>query len=79
MQSNRRLIEQRANPSNGVKITLDLDGHLREEEEIFFPAIKRVEADRKNGSTPKRMDFEDDLHRHVHLENNILFLKVEQL
>lgn len=112
------------------KIMLDLEGHLREEEEIFFPAIKRVEADRKNGSTPKRVDcevikaslgklgrehqeigdavheirhlandyaipedvcntfiltykklkeFEDDLHRHVHLENNILFLKAELL
>jgi regulator of cell morphogenesis and NO signaling len=23
--------------------------------------------------------FEDDLHRHVHLENNILFLKADQI
>jgi len=110
-----------------------LDGiteHLREEEEILFPAIKRAETDRKNGSMPKPVDcetikasleklgheheeigdavheirhlandyaipkdacntftltykklkeFEDDLHRHVHLENNILFLKAKQL
>jgi regulator of cell morphogenesis and NO signaling len=27
----------------------------------------------------KFREFEDDLHRHVHLENNILFLKAEQL
>jgi regulator of cell morphogenesis and NO signaling len=112
------------------KITSDMEGHLREEEEIFFPAIKRIEAARKSGSTPLNTDcevikasleklyheheeigdavheirhlandyaipedacntftityrrlkeFEDDLHRHVHLENNILFLKAEQL
>jgi regulator of cell morphogenesis and NO signaling len=24
-------------------------------------------------------EFEDDLHKHVHLENNILFLKAAQL
>jgi regulator of cell morphogenesis and NO signaling len=112
------------------KITSDMEGHLREEEEILFPAIKRVEAATKSGSTPQDTDcevikasleklcheheeigdavheirhlandyvipedacntftityrrlkeFEDDLHRHVHLENNILFLKAEQL
>ncbi len=111
------------------KITSDMEGHLREEEEIFFPAIKRVEAATKNGSTPQDTDcevikaslkklcheheeigdavhairhlakdyvipedvcntfvvtyeklkeFEEDLHRHVHLENNILFLKAAQ-
>ena len=111
------------------KIASDMKGHLREEEEILFPAIKRAEADRKNGSPSKSMDyevikvslvrlyheheeigdavheirrlsneyalpkdacntfnltykklkeFEDDLHRHVHLENNILFLKADQ-
>ena len=111
------------------KITCDMKGHLREEEEILFPAIKRVEADKKNGS-PSNTDselikaslgklyreheeigdavheirrlandyaipedarntftltyrklkaFEDDLHRHVHLENNILFLKADQI
>lgn len=112
------------------KIISDMEGHLREEEESLFPAIKRVEADTKNGSTPQSMDcevikasleklfheheeigdavheirhlandytipedacntftityrrlkeFEDDLHRHVHLENNILFLKADQI
>jgi regulator of cell morphogenesis and NO signaling len=111
------------------KIKSDLKGHLREEEGVLFPAIKRTEADRKNGSTSKSMDydvikvsleklypeheeignavheirrlandyaipedvcntfmvtyrklneFEDDLHKHVHLENNILFLKAKQ-
>jgi regulator of cell morphogenesis and NO signaling len=110
-------------------ITSDMVGHLREEEEILFPSIKRVEAARKTGSTPESLDcevikasleklyteheeigdavheirhlandyaipedacntftvtyrklkeFEDDLHMHVHLENNILFLKAEQ-
>lgn len=111
------------------KIASDMMGHLQEEEEILFPAIKRVEADRKNGLPSESMDsdvikasleklyheheeigdaiheirrlandyaipedacntftvtykklkeFEDDLHRHVHLENNILFLKANQ-
>ncbi len=27
----------------------------------------------------KFKEFEDDLHKHVHLENNILFLKAAQL
>ncbi|ACN13184.1 YtfE [Desulforapulum autotrophicum HRM2] len=111
------------------KITSDMKGHLREEEEILFPAIKRIEADKKNSSPSQSMDsavikdslgrlyheheeigdavheirrlsneyaipedacntfnltykklkeFEEDLHRHVHLENNILFLKADQ-
>jgi len=104
--------------------------HLREEEEVFFPAIKRADAARKAGAAPaakdietikdslkklsheheeigdaihtirhlskeyaipvdvcntfvvtyqKLKEFEDDLHKHVHLENNILFLKAAQL
>ncbi|MBT3312173.1 MAG: iron-sulfur cluster repair di-iron protein [Desulfobacterales bacterium] len=108
------------------KIVSDMAGHLREEEEVLFPAIKRVEIVRKKGSTllsedcekikvsleklhrehedvgdaiheirnlandyaipgdacntfavtyEKLKEFEDDLHHHVHLENNILFLK----
>lgn len=108
------------------KISIDLMAHLREEEEIFFPAIKRVDASRKEDAIPQAKDietitnslkklrheheeigdaiheirhlandyaipsdtcntftityqklneFEDDLHKHVHLENNILFLK----
>ena len=108
------------------KIVSDMTGHLREEEQVLFPAIKRIEAVTKEGSTPESKDcemirvsleklhqeheevgdaiheirhlahdfvipadacntfivtykklseFEDDLHRHVHLENNILFLK----
>jgi len=112
------------------KITSDMKGHLREEEKLLFPAIKRVETDKKNGSPSTPMDgevikasleklyheheeigdavheirrlandyaipedacntftltyrklkaFEDDLHRHIHLENNILFLKAEQI
>lgn len=108
------------------KIVSDMAGHLREEEEVLFPAIKRVETVTKKGSKPESKDcemikvsleklhqeheevgdaiheirylahdyaipgdacntftvtykklkeFEDDLHHHVHLENNILFLK----
>lgn len=104
--------------------------HLKEEEEVFFPAIKRADASRKKGAAPAVEDietiksslkklayehveigdavhtirhlandyaipgdvcntfvvtykslkeFEDDLHKHVHLENNILFLKAAQL
>jgi regulator of cell morphogenesis and NO signaling len=112
------------------KIAVDMAAHLREEEEVCFPAIKRAYATRKAGSAPKAKDietittslkklshehegigdavhtirhlakgyaipgdvcntfvvtyqklkeFEDDLHKHVHLENNILFLKAAQL
>ena len=112
------------------KMAADLTVHLKEEEEVFFPAIKLVDRDRKAGGTPDAKDletikksleklaqeheevgdaihtirrlakgyvipgdvcntfmityqrlkeFEDDLHKHVHLENNILFLKAAQL
>ena len=112
------------------KIATDMDAHLREEEEVFFPAVKRAAAARKAGQTPAREDrkvikesleqlkreheevgdaihrirhlakgyaipadvcntfmvtyqklqeFEEDLHKHVHLENNILFPKAAQL
>jgi regulator of cell morphogenesis and NO signaling len=112
------------------KIANDMATHLREEEEVFVPAIKRADAARKAGAAPEAEDietiknslnklsqeheeigdaihmirhlakeyavpgdvcntfvvtyqklkeFEDDLHKHVHLENNILFLKAAQL
>lgn len=112
------------------KIARDMAAHLRDEEEVFFPAIKRADAARKAGSKPAEKDietiggslvklshdheeigeaahtirrlakeyaipgdvcntfavtyrrlkeFEDDLHKHVHLENNILFLKAAQM
>lgn len=108
------------------KIATDMMAHLREEEEVFFPAIRRIEAAKKAGNQPEAKDvelirtsletlyqeheeigdavhkirslsneyaipgdvcntfmlayqmlreFEDDLHKHVHLENNILFPK----
>jgi regulator of cell morphogenesis and NO signaling len=112
------------------KIARDMVGHLQEEEEVFFPALKRADAARAAGNVPEARDretirnsllklhreheeigeavhairylskeyaippdacntfmityqklkeFEDDLHKHVHLENNILFLKAAQL
>ena len=108
------------------RIAADMAAHLREEEEVLFPAIRRIDAARKRGATPEPNDlesvracvatlgheheeigdavqrirhlskeyaipgdvcntfvltyrrlkeFEDDLHQHVHLENNILFPK----
>lgn len=111
-------------------IAADMANHLREEEEMFFPVIKRVDAARKAGVLPEEEDletlraslnklnlehdaigaavhtirdlsngyaipddvcttfvltyrklkeFEDDLHKHVHLENNILFPKAAKL
>ena len=108
------------------RIAIDMAAHLREEEEVLFPALKRIDAARKTGATPedsdaetiraslgkldqehqeigdavhairrlangyliptdvcntfaltyrKLQEFEDDLHTHVHLENNILFPK----
>lgn len=112
------------------KIAADMTGHLQEEEEVFFPALKRVNEARISGATPddtdrdiirdslqklhreheaigdavheirhlsqaylipadvcntfvvtyrKLQEFEDDLHKHVHLENNILFPKATAL
>lgn len=112
------------------QIADDLTVHLQEEEEVFFPTIKRLETAKKAGTEPagkdretiqtsleklhdeheaigdavhqirhlsndyaipedvcntfvvtyrKLKEFEDDLHKHVHLENNILFLKAAQL
>jgi len=111
-------------------IATALADHLREEEEVFFPAVKRAAAAHNDGQLPTREDrevikgslarlvreheevgesvhairhlardyaipadvcntfvvtyqklkeFEDDLHKHVHLENNVLFLKAAQL
>ncbi len=112
------------------KIATDMTAHLKEEEEIFFPALKRADAARMAGTIPEAEDretirasllrlhreheeigdavhlirhlskeyaipgdvcntfmvtyqklkeFEDDLHKHVHLENNILFPKSADL
>lgn len=112
------------------KIVPDLADHLRYEEEMFFPAIKRIDTAGKSVTIPETLDlesvragleklqreheevgesihrirhlakdyelpgdacnifmltyqkleeFEDDLHKHVHLENNILFPKAAQL
>ncbi len=112
------------------KIAGDMAEHLREEEEVLFPAIRRIDAERKAGKTPaakdtatlrasleqlnadhdeiggavheirdlsgsyeipddvcntfvvtygKLKEFEDDLHKHVHLENNILFPKAARM
>jgi regulator of cell morphogenesis and NO signaling len=111
-------------------IATDMEAHLREEEEVLFPAIKRIHEARKAGREPaaediealnaslaklhqehdaigdavhairdlsngyaipedvcntyvvtyrKLKEFEDDLHKHVHLENNILFPKAAKL
>ena len=112
------------------KIATDMAAHLKEEEEVCFPAIKRIYAAKIAGNTPDTIDretvrvsllklhreheeigeavhtirhlskeyaipgdvcntfmvtyrklkeFEDDLHKHVHLENNILFPKAAEL
>lgn len=112
------------------KIIADMTLHLKTEEEILFPAIKRAEQAIKEGSNPtyedvdilsnflvrlkqehdevgnsiheirsmtndfslpedacntfmltyeKLREFENDLHKHVHLENNILFPKAVTL
>lgn len=110
------------------QVVADLAPHLLAEEDVCFPAIKRLEASQKSGISPnpndittvrkslaelhrehdaigaavhrirhlskdyaipddacntfrltyqKLREFEDDLHKHVHLENNILFRKVD--
>jgi regulator of cell morphogenesis and NO signaling len=113
-----------------AKIATDMVAHLREEEDVLFPAIRRIDAAVQAGREPDAGDretvktslaqldreheeigdavhtirdlsnnygipddvcntfmltyrmlkeFEDDLHKHVHLENNILFPKAAQL
>lgn len=113
-----------------AQIATDMAAHLREEEEVLFPAIKRIDSAVNAGrqadpedvatirATLKELDhehqaigdavhtirhlangyaipddvcntfvvtyqklreFEDDLHKHVHLENNILFPKAALL
>lgn len=113
-----------------ARIATDMADHLREEEEVLFPAIRRIEAAVKAGTPAQAADldaigkslvtldreheaigdavhsirhlasgyvipgdvcntfavtyrklkeFEDDLHKHVHLENNILFPKAARL
>jgi len=113
-----------------AQIADDMAVHLKAEEEVFFPAVKRVDLAVGSGQNPQNDDrvlikseltklhreheeigdaihkvrhlaadyaipedvcntfvvtyrklkeFEDDLHKHVHLENNILFLKAAQL
>jgi regulator of cell morphogenesis and NO signaling len=113
-----------------ARIAADMAEHLREEEEVLFPAVKRLDAAIKNGTAPdaedrkmlkeslaklhleheaigdavhsirhlaknyalpddvcntfavtyqKLKEFEDNLHKHVHLENNILFSRAAQL
>jgi regulator of cell morphogenesis and NO signaling len=112
------------------KIADDMSIHLKEEEDVFFPALKRAAKNKKSDSaipaedvklisqslkslveeheeigeavhkinhlsngykipndacntftlTYKELkEFEDDLHKHVHLENNILFLEAIKL
>jgi regulator of cell morphogenesis and NO signaling len=114
------------------KIAADLALHLREEEEVLFPVIRKIATLSQTGSGSgadsadlealraslktlghehdeigaaihairhlardyqlpagvcntfavtyqKLREFEDDLHKHVHLENNILFLKAAAL
>jgi regulator of cell morphogenesis and NO signaling len=112
------------------RVAADMEGHLKEEEEVLFPAVRRIAAARKAGTPAepedlerirasleqldrehqeigdavhairdlsdgyavpgdacntylvtyrKLREFEDDLHKHVHLENNILFPRAAQL
>ena len=112
------------------KIATDMAAHLLDEENVFFPALKRLDSAAKKGETPDAADvatvrsvlaqlghehdeigdavhriralaksfevpddvcptfritylalneFEDDLHKHVHLENNVLFPKAEKI
>ena len=112
------------------KIANDMSTHLKEEEDVFFPALKRAVLNKKTNSVLSAEDvelishslenlvqdheeigeavhkinhlsngyiipddacntfnltyrelkeFEDDLHKHVHLENNILFKKASKL
>ena len=41
-----------------AKIATDMAAHLREEEEVLFPAIKRIDAAGKDGTAPEAKDVE---------------------
>ena len=69
----------------------DSIGKLRVEHEEVGEAIHTIRSLAKDYAIPgdvcntfvvtyqKLREFEDDLHKHVHLENNILFPKAAQL
>jgi regulator of cell morphogenesis and NO signaling len=112
-----------------ARISNEMAVHLEAEEEVFFPAVKRLDTAIGSGQNPRADDralikseliklhrehekigdaihkirrlaadyaipedacntfvvtyrklreFEEDLHKHVHLENNILYLKAAQ-
>ena len=69
----------------------ELTQHMKKEELILFPFIKKI-AEWTNNYTPPAdacntykvtfamlNEFEQDLHKHIHLENNILFPKAAKL
>jgi regulator of cell morphogenesis and NO signaling len=66
----------------------ELEPHLAEEEEYLFPACRALAGGYDDAealcSTHRALlaalrDFESDLHRHVHEENNLLFPRVLEL
>ena len=73
------------------KVASDLMPHMRVGEEEIGAAIHTIRHLAKDFAIPndvcnafvvtyqKLKEFEEDLHKHVHLENNLLFLKATQL
>jgi regulator of cell morphogenesis and NO signaling len=84
--------QQDPNKNQDVKKLKDLTGDLEKEHAFIGEAFARIRTLSKNYQVPddgcssyqllyKMLpDFEDDLHQHIHLENNILFpraIKIE--
>lgn len=81
---------EKAAAEDSVTVHNSLEKLLREHEEVG-EAIHTIRSLAKGYTLPgdacntfmityqKLQEFEDDLHKHVHLENNILFVKAGQL
>jgi regulator of cell morphogenesis and NO signaling len=62
----------------------ELESHTMKEEQILFPWICEMERGATSGASRRGLyhglaELEADTHRHIHLENNVLFPRAQQL
>ena len=53
-----------------------MTSHMAKEEMVLFPLIVRLAGD---GGYASPLPIEADTHAHIHLENNVLFPRAEEL